>query len=95
MENHDLYYEVSGMKQKIDALKSTVDEVKAIVRPDEELWDNSDMIQNWKVSARTLADWRANGIISYVQVGNKIWYTREARELFLTMYYHKVKEERK
>ncbi len=49
----------------------------------DEMWDNADLIKNWKVSLRTLAEWRAEGKIGYVQVGNKIWYPKHERELFL------------
>jgi hypothetical protein len=56
---------------------------------DEDLWDNSDLIRKWKISQRTLATWRANGLIGYIQVGGKIWYTIEDRSSFLSR--HKVK----
>ena len=77
-------------------LKELLNEIKAEVKPEQELWDGSDMIRNWKVSERTLATWRSKGLIDFVQVGSKIWYPREARELFLRKYYNeaKVVEER-
>ncbi|MBV5313184.1 MAG: hypothetical protein JZU47_07790 [Prolixibacteraceae bacterium] len=52
-------------------------------RDSDEMWDNSDLTRNWKVSLRTLAEWRAEGKIGYVQIGNKIWYPKEERELFI------------
>lgn len=94
MTNVDISYrlkEFSGeMKRMADQLKELN---KKVV--DQELWDNEDMKRFWKVSTRTLATWRADGIIGFVQVGNKIWYPREARELFLKMNYNEFKEERK
>lgn len=51
------------------------------------------MIRNWKVSERTLATWRSNDLIGFVQVGSKIWYPRNARDLFLCKYYNKPKKE--
>ncbi len=80
-------------KQNYDfsELKDLLNEVKNELKPEQELWDNSDIIRNWNVSARTLADWRAKGLIGFVQAGNKIWYLRESRELFLTMHFNKPK----
>jgi len=49
----------------------------------DEMWDNSDLTRNWNVSLRTLAEWRAERKIGYVQIGNKIWYPKEEREFFI------------
>ncbi|MDX8338766.1 hypothetical protein SLH46_06215 [Draconibacterium sp. IB214405] len=91
MLNHDWYFEISEFRKEIKALKESVDIVKSIVKPEEELWDNFDMERNWGVSPRLLSDWRKNGLIAYVQIGNKIWYPREARELILLKHYKKPK----
>jgi hypothetical protein len=74
------------LKQFAGILKGVVKEVGELRREIgvNEMWDNADMIRNWKVSSRTLATWRAEGLIGYVQVGGKIWYPREVRELFLS-----------
>ncbi len=91
MQNKDWYWETSQMKKKLERIEASVDEVKAVVKPGQELWDGSDIIRFWKVSSRTLADWRAKGLIGFIQVGNKIWYPRDARELFLSKYFNKAK----
>jgi len=80
MQNNDPYFEIGELKKKIDALKIVVDEVKAVVKPDEELWDGDDMVRYWGISPRLLADWRSKNLISYVQIGKKIFYPRAARE---------------
>ncbi|MBD3270418.1 hypothetical protein GF376_02735 [Candidatus Peregrinibacteria bacterium] len=64
-------------------IKEKLDNLLGRIEPAEELWDNSDLIRNWKVSERTLSDWRKDGLIDYVQVRNKIFYTRASREKFL------------
>ena len=92
MQNNDWYYEILQLKKMVKSIHFSVDEIKAVVKPEDELWDNSDMIRKWKVSARTLADWRAKVLIGYVQVGNKLWYPREARVLFLSKYFNKINE---
>lgn len=63
-------------------LKESLSEIKKSII-DDDLWDNSDMIRNWKVSLRTLADWRAEKKIGFVQIGSKIWYPKHEREMFL------------
>lgn len=82
MINTDLSYRVKELSQMVDSLKSELNELKASSY-ENELWDNNDMCRNWKISLRTLASWRASGLIQYVQVGSKIWYTKEHRETFL------------
>jgi hypothetical protein len=93
MQNYDWYWKFSKMNELLVNITDDVKELKAIIKPEQELWDNADIICNWKVSNRTLAEWRAKGLIGFVQIGNKIWYTREARELFLSKYYYKSKLE--
>lgn len=87
MNDGNFYY------HELSQIKTILNEIKEVVRPKDDLWDNADIIQNWHVSARTLADWRAKGLIGFVQVGNKIWYPREARELFLNKNFYKPKKE--
>lgn len=91
MINHDLYWEMTELKVKVDSGNKLLNEMKGLLRPEQELWDNEDMISFWHVSSRTLATWRAEGIIGYVQVGGKIWYPREARKLFLESNFIKAK----
>jgi len=49
------------------------------------------MIRYFKVSERTLANWRLMGLISYSKIGSKIYYTKEDRDKFLEN--HKVYED--
>lgn len=67
---------------QIQFIRDELTEIKKS-RSDDDMWDNSDMIRNWKVSKRTLAEWRVEGKIGYVQMGGKIWYPREEREFFI------------
>ena len=82
MLNVDLNYRVKELANMVNLLKSEINELRSRILEDN-VWDNSDMIRNWKVSKRTLAMWRAEGLIDFVQVGSKIWYTKENRESFL------------
>ena len=94
MTNGDLSFRFKEFSGSLQLLTDEVIKLKATIG-DNELWDNPDVIRYWKVSLRTLASWRAEGLINYVQVGAKIWYTREARELFLkTNMVQPIKQER-
>lgn len=93
MKENDYYDDYVMLDDRLDYIEEILFEIKGQVKLERELWDNADIIQNWKVSARTLADWRAKGLIGFVQVGSKIWYPREARELFLSMHFNKPKIE--
>lgn len=79
----DLNYRVKELCDKIEVLELEIEALKTRSLSDE-MWDNSDMLRNWKISQRTLASWRANGLIDYVQLGGKIWYTKENRDSFLS-----------
>ena len=92
MINGDVMFELKELKQTVNAQYKLIQSMFSMVNPKNDMWDDQDMIQNWNVSKRTLADWRKQGIISYVQVGHKIWYPREARELFITKNLVKVRE---
>lgn len=82
MTNVDLNFRLKEFTVSLNTLTEEVVKLKGAIGINE-LWDNADMIGNWKISTRTLAFWRAEGLIDYVQVGGKIWYPREARENFI------------
>lgn len=90
MDNYDLSYRIKEFTSELKNLRNEVIEIREGIGINE-FWDNADMIRNWKVSTRTLATWRAEGIIGYVQVGSKIWYPAEARENFIKLNYIKTK----
>ncbi len=83
MNNYEMNLKFLELSKELSELKTILSKVLISIRPDEDLWDNADIIKNWKVSERTLADWRKKGLISYVQVQSKIWYPKNARESFL------------
>ncbi len=88
--NIDLYYLQKELLDQIQFMRKELTDINKN-RDCDEMWDNSDLIRNWKVSLRTLAEWRAEGKIGYVQIGNKIWYPREERELFIKANLVKVR----
>jgi|GEM_PF-1863140 len=86
MTNNDSAYEIKQLKEQVVELVKEVRSLSAMVNPNNEMWDDQDMVKYWKVSKRTLATWRKEGTIDFVQVGNKIWYPRQAREKFIERY---------
>lgn len=84
MNNVDVSYRLKELNDEMRKLVSEVNKLRSNIG-ENEVWDNADLIKNWKISTRTLASWRAERLIDYVQVGSKIWYTKEARENFLSL----------
>lgn len=74
---------MNDVEKKIDEMQGILTRIVSRISAEEELLDNADLMKKWKVSARTLASWRSNGLIGYVQVGGKIYYTPEDRRIFL------------
>jgi hypothetical protein len=83
MNEYLINVKLGEITSAIKEISNEVDLLKKAIKPEQELWDSTDIIRNWKVSERTLASWRAKKMIGYVQVGKKTYYPREARELFL------------
>lgn len=83
MNDYKFDVRLSEMTSAINEVNRKFDVLSDRIKPDEDLWDTSDLTRRWKISERTAATWRGNGLISYVQVNGKIWYTRQAREEFL------------
>lgn len=82
MTNYDLDYRMREFTESLNKLSEEVAGLKSGLGINE-LWDGSDLCRNWKVSPRTVASWRADGIIDYVQVGSKIWYPKDLRDNFI------------
>jgi hypothetical protein len=78
-----LNVKLSEMTSVINAVKSDIDTIKKTIKSDDDLWDGSDIIRNWHVSERTLADWRKKKIIGYVQINKKIFYPKQLRDRFI------------
>lgn len=66
-------------QQQYDEILNRIDEIKSEVKNTsktngDEFIDNADFIQLMKISKRTAQTWRDDGIISFSQVGSKIYY---------------------
>jgi hypothetical protein len=74
---------LAELTRSVDEIKTGFDEIKSFIRSQNDLWDSSDIVRNWHVSDRTLADWRRKCLLGFVQIGKKIYYPRVEREQFL------------
>lgn len=83
MINFDTAFEKKQYNLILSAVLEELKLLSTMVNPKDELWRVQDMETNWGVSVRLQSDWRRDGVIDYVQYGNKIWYPREAREAFI------------
>lgn len=82
MSNTDLAYRVKELADSVNMMKLKIEEMQT-QQQENEMWDNNDMMRNWKVSLRTLATWRSEGKICYIKNSGKILYSRENRDSFL------------
>lgn len=65
-----LHAEIHALKLKLEQLEKNALYQKPIL-------DNQEFIQLMKISKRQAQYWRSKGIISFSQVGNKIYYKME------------------
>ena len=79
--------EIEQIKEKLDLLinqKSEKEKSPALT-----YLDNADVMRLLKVSRRTLSTWRSDGIISYVQISNKLYYSLADINEMMQRHYQK------
>ena len=72
---------------KMDAIKSSVEENQKT--PQEIFLDNQEFIQLMNISKRTAQTWRDEGVISFSQIGSKIYYQMKDVSILLDKNYNK------
>ena len=65
--------EVQDIKQHLEDIALTLKQ-KQRTEPDQIWYDNQEFLQVMNISKRTAANWRTENVITYSQVGNKIYY---------------------
>ena len=65
--------EVAEIKERLDEISLTLKQQQR-TEPDQIWYDNQQFIQIMNISKRTAAYWRTENIVSFSQVGNKIYY---------------------
>ena len=74
--------------EKIEAINNRLDAREK--EPKEKWLDNLELMKLLKISKRTAQHYRDNGIISFSQVGNKIYYRLSDVEALLNKHYNKA-----
>ena len=72
---------------KLDLLNSTIESNKK--KPQEPFLDNQEFIQLMNISKRTAQTWRNDGVVSFSQIGSKIYYKMKDVEVLLDKNYNK------
>ncbi|MEP7168677.1 MAG: helix-turn-helix domain-containing protein [Bacteroidota bacterium] len=80
--------EYQALIERLDALNEKV-AAKHNPKPEEIIFDNADALKLLKVSRRTLQQWRTDGMISFSQVGSKLYYTQKDISEFIQRHYQK------
>ena len=78
MNEYTFNLKISELKKGQQEIKEKLEQMIADFKPADNLWDNADMMQRLKISKRTLADWRNEGIVDYVKIKGKIYYSQQA-----------------
>ena len=74
--------------EKIEAVHKRLDAKEK--EPKEKWLDNQELMQLLKISKRTAQHYRDSGLISFSQVGNKIYYRLSDVETLLNKHYNKA-----
>lgn len=86
---------ITIQSEAFEQLKSMLDAINnrltAKEKESKEIWlDNQEMMQMLKISKRTAQHYRDSGMISFSQVGNKIYYKLSDVEELLKRHYNKA-----
>lgn len=80
MVNQDFGYRLKQLSDRISALEDRIlVDTKSIESED---WDTEMLMRKWKISKRTAANYRKQGLVFYKR-GGRVFYTPESRENFL------------
>lgn len=74
--------------EKIDAINTRLNQQDKTLN--DKFVDNEEFINLMKISKRTAQAWRDEGVISFSQVGGKIYYRMSDIEMLLTKYSFKA-----
>lgn len=81
--------EVQEIKKRLDEISFELKN-KQRTEPDQIWYDNQEFLQLMNISKRTAQTWRDEGIISYSQVGSKIYYRMSDVQKLLDSNYNQA-----
>ncbi len=79
--------EYQALIERLDLLNQKITGKQS--NPENVIYDNADALKLLKVSRRTLQSWRTDGLISFSQVGSKLYYTQKDISEFIESHYNK------
>ena len=85
--------EVQEIKKRLDDISFDLKN-KQRTEPDQIWYDNQEFLQLMNISKRTAQTWRDEGIISYSQVGSKIYYRMSDVQKLLDSNYNQASKKR-
>lgn len=85
--------EVQEIKKRLDDISFEL-KTKQRTEPDQIWYDNQEFLQLMNISKRTAQTWRDEGIISYSQVGSKIYYRMSDVQKLLDSNYNQASKNR-
>lgn len=86
--------EVQEIKKRLDEISFELKN-KQRTEPDQIWYDNQEFLQLMNISKRTAQTWRDEGIISFSQVGSKIYYRMSDVQKLLDSNYNQAFKKRK
>ena len=86
------------VQEELEQIIDRLDKIEQAVRirqkiPEHTFFDNQEFLQIMNVSKRTAQSWRDSRVISYSQVGSKIYYRMDDIQNILNKYYKSLKEQ--
>lgn len=85
--------EVQEIKKRLDEISFELKN-KQRTEPNQIWYDNQEFLQLMNISKRTAQTWRDEGIISYSQVGSKIYYRMSDVQKLLDSNYNQASKKR-
>ena len=79
--------EYQTLIQRLDSINEKITGKSS--NPEDIIYDNADTLRLLKVSRRTLQSWRTDGLISFSQIGSKLFYTQKDINEFIQKHYNK------
>ncbi|MCF1420318.1 helix-turn-helix domain-containing protein [Mangrovimonas futianensis] len=88
---HPFQDSINKITQRLEYLIKQV-ELKTKLSQDNIILDNADVLQLFKISSGTAANWRDEGILAYSKINNKFYYKLEDIQNLIDSNYQPAKK---
>lgn len=82
MVSRDFGYLITELERRLDKVEQIMAEMKDSNSNENLEWDNAILMQKWRISRRTAANYRKQGL-EYFKRGGRLFYSLESRERFM------------